>query len=101
MLSTSVLFAFAHFRLVYSLDYCEQIIQVTDQNRIPTIGTGVATALSCMPDDANDFSSSLSYKLYNEYQKCLILSNDRLFDLSPNATALTTLSDFTALSPPL
>ena len=81
MLSTAILFSFAHFRLAYTLDYCEQIIEVTDQNKIPALGTGVANALSCLPSEANTYVSQLNYKFYTEYQKGLIICNDRIVEL--------------------
>jgi len=49
---------------------------------IPSQGTGVASYLSCMPDEPTSFATQLGYQLNNEYQKCLILCNDRLQSLN-------------------
>lgn len=38
MFVSAVAFGFVHFRLVYMLDYCEQVFEVTDINQIPAIG---------------------------------------------------------------
>ena len=78
MLISSVLFALIHFRGIYLLDYCEQILDVTEYNNIPAQGKGLATSLSCLSNEATTSTATLGYQLYNEYQKGLILANDRL-----------------------
>jgi hypothetical protein len=80
------------------LDYCEQILQVTERNEIPPMGMGLASSLSCMSDDAENKAATLGYQLYNEYQKGLILSNDRLQELNiqpyvTNSNQLLSLED--------
>jgi hypothetical protein len=72
------MFGFIHFRGIYMLDYCEKILDVTESSNIPAQGTGLATSLSCLSNDATIKTATLGYQIYNEYQKGLILSNDRL-----------------------
>jgi hypothetical protein len=84
MILSAAMFALLHFRFIYFLDWCEGILQITDQNRIPDIGMGISSYLSCLPDFSTDYSASLGYQFNTEYQKGLILVNDRLQDLKVN-----------------
>lgn len=77
----AAVFTAVSFRGLYELDYCEQVFQITDSDLIPNQGTGIAKYLSCMPEAQISFATSMGYQLYNEFEKGLILCNDRLTTL--------------------
>ena len=44
-------------------DYCEQVIQVINENNFPVIGTGVAYPISCFEKNANSEVVATQYSL--------------------------------------
>lgn len=101
MLGISVMFCLTHFRLLYMLDYCEQVFEITYDNEIPAKGKGIGKHISCMPDEQTQFAAQLVYFLNTEYQKGLVICNDRLQDLSksnPIVSSYTELRDLVSQS---
>ena len=51
------LIALTHFRLLYYLDFCESVIASAEQDIKPQVGTGLATYLSCMPQEQLSYAA--------------------------------------------
>jgi hypothetical protein len=77
-------FTLTNFRLIYMLDYCEQALHVTESSYDwkPQPSTGIAYPFSCIKPEPRSYANTLAYQLNNEYQKGLILCNDRLTELN-------------------
>ena len=63
---------------IYLLDFCEEIIQITDNNILPIYGQGIGYSMSCLPTQANIAATTLSYDSYTEYNRGILLANLRL-----------------------
>ncbi|CDW87848.1 UNKNOWN [Stylonychia lemnae] len=83
--TTVSLVAMKHGQLIYMVDFCEQMIQISEEGQLPTIGTGISKYLSCLSQDSSSIVTTLGYQGSIEYQKGIILSNEKLQQLgSPN-----------------
>jgi len=92
MLLFASLIALTHFRLLYYLDFCESAIASAEQNIKPQQDTGLATYLSCLPQENLSFAAQLGYQLTREQEKVLILTNQQLAALNVTPT-VASISD--------
>eukprot|EP00347_Sterkiella_histriomuscorum_P000404 403375994 len=89
---TIALVAMKHGQLIYLVDFCEQMISIDTQSQIPTIGSGISRYLSCIPYNSTSILTTIGYQGSIEYQKGIILCNERLQTFG-NDNAITTLEE--------